>query len=204
MIANGEISHEKTRDDLPLHTSPALELDHPTNDECLEQQKLNGKEWRGALTIEAYLRREAYLGNQDSTRNGGMTYWALVDTNTSPRRVLASCETHKKKAYVWSNGKLKETVVHGIGSVFCPPQFRRRGYAGRMMLELGQALKKWQGGNEEGCAFSILFSDIGKVMFKSQALETVSNTSADVLCKTWMGDTPSCSYIHSSQSDCFK
>jgi hypothetical protein len=57
------------------------------------------------------------------------------------------------------------SVVHGIGSVFCPVEFRGRGYAGRMMELLGEKLRYWQSNN--GCPFSILFSDIGKVRLRS-------------------------------------
>jgi predicted GNAT family acetyltransferase len=76
------------------------------------------------------------------------------------RRVLAGCETYRKKALVAARGEVKEVVAHAVGSVFCPEQFRGRGYGARMMQEVGKVLESWQA---EHCLFSVLFSDIGKV-----------------------------------------
>jgi len=168
-MANG---HSKTKGsngangttmDLPDRNSPTLALLHPTEEEKLAIWKKNGIQWRGALSMEAYLRREAYLASQEFTKNGGITYWILVDTATKDRVILSACESIRKRALVARNGKNEEAVTHGIGSVFCPPECRRRGYAGMMMKMLGEELKTWQATSEEGCAFSILYSDIGKV-----------------------------------------
>ncbi|KAI9774283.1 MAG: hypothetical protein M1840_004177 [Geoglossum simile] len=102
-----------------------------------------------------------------------MTHWVLVDTPHLPggeRRVLASCETIRKRAlvaYQTTEGvKVEEAVSHGIGSVFCPKEYRGRGYAGRMMRELSKLLRDWQveGAAKRGmCLFTVLYSDIGKV-----------------------------------------
>jgi hypothetical protein len=160
---NGSNGVNGTTLDLPDKRSPTLALLHPTEKEKLAIWTKNGAEWRGALSMEAYLRREKHLGNQEFTKNGGITFWILVDTAAKNRVVLSACETYRKKALVARNGKIEEAVTHGIGSVFCPPECRRRGYAGVMMKMLGQALKTWQATGEAGCAFSILYSDIGKV-----------------------------------------
>lgn len=158
--------------ELPLGDSPTLALVHPTEEEKLIQFNLNGAEWRGALSIPAYLRREELLSQQALTRDGGITYWILVDTSldanplnpTSGTRLpLASCETYKKKALVWQNGKLQESVCHGIGSVFCAQHLRKRGYAQRMMRELAKALRTHQTSEGKESLFSVLYSDIGKV-----------------------------------------
>lgn len=152
--------------------SPTLALVHPTEQEKLIQFKLNGAEWRGALSLEAYLRREEVLSKQALTKDDGISYWILVDTSlpnnpldpdSGTRLPLASCESYRKKALVWQNGKLQEVITHGIGSVFCAKHLRKRGYAQRMMTELGKALKTYQTTDERDCLFSILFSDIGKV-----------------------------------------
>lgn len=157
--------------DLPHGSSPHLALVHPTQEELLIQFNLNGAEWRGALSQEAYLRREHVLSQQDQTKDGGISYWILVDKTakqnpldptSSARLPLASCETYRKKALVWQDGKLQETICHGIGSVFCAPHLRGRKYAQRMMQELGEALKTYQT-DKLDCMFSVLFSDIGKV-----------------------------------------
>lgn len=102
------------------------------------------------------------------SRDGGITHWILVDQNSVPdlRPILGSLETIRKRALVARNGQVKEVITHGIGSVFCNPEYRGKGYASRMLNELGPALNNWQtdkkvAGREE-CAFSILYSDIGK------------------------------------------
>jgi hypothetical protein len=157
--------------ELPEGNSPTLALVHPTEEEQLIQSKLNGAEWRGALSASAYLRREITLSQQALTKEGGITYWILVDTalannplepNSGTRLPLASCETYRKKALVWRDGKPHEVVSHGVGSVFCGQHLRGRGYAQRMMRELGRALQTHQTDDKE-CLFTILYSDIGKV-----------------------------------------
>jgi GNAT superfamily N-acetyltransferase len=147
---------------LPDGKSETLALVHPTEEEKLKQFKSNGVFWRGALSMEAYLRREEFLANQEWTKDGGITYWALVDTAAKERLVLSGCESFRKRALLSIDGKVEDVLCHGIGSVFCPPELRRRGYAARMMKELGEKLKTWQG-DEKGSLFSILYSDIGKV-----------------------------------------
>ncbi|KAJ4986686.1 lysine acetyltransferase [Stagonosporopsis vannaccii] len=158
---------------LPKGDSPTLALVHPTEEEQLIQSKLNGAEWRGALSPAAYLRRETTLSQQALTKDGGITYWILVDAalennpldpDSGTRLPLASCETYRKKALVWRDGKLQEVVSHGIGSVFCGQHLRKRGYAQRMMMELGKTLRTHQT-DEQECLFTILYSDIGKKFY---------------------------------------
>lgn len=148
--------------DLPPSDSPALKLVQPTEEEKVAQATSNSSSWRGALPVETYLRREAVLEKTPFTQDGGMTFWVLIDKEGKDRKVLAGCETTRKKALVWRNGKLEDVLCHGIASVWCPPDKRKRGYAGRMMKELGQALGGWQG-EEKEVLFTVLFSDIGKV-----------------------------------------
>ncbi|CBX92749.1 hypothetical protein IAQ61_005886 [Plenodomus lingam] len=154
--------------------SPTLALVHPTEEEKLYQFKLNSAEWRGALSPEAYLRREEVLSHQALTKDGGISYWILVDTSlpnnplepdSGMRLPLASCESFRKKALVWQNGELQEVITHCIGSVFCAHHLRKRGYAQRMMQEMGEILKTYQTTQENDCLFSILFSDIGKQFY---------------------------------------
>lgn len=158
--------------DLPRGDSPTLQLVHPTQEEKLIQFNLNGAEWRGALSLPAYLRREETLSQQELTRNGGISYWILVDTAlkgnpldpaSGTRLPLASCETYRKRALVWQDGKVHETISHAIGSVYCAPHLRKRGYAQRMMQELGKVLRTHQMEQQSENLFSVLYSDIGKV-----------------------------------------
>lgn len=154
---------------LPPSDSPTLALVHPTPDEKLATFKINGASWKGSLSLDAYLRREDYLSNQALTRNGGITFWILVDTahTSTPRIILASCESLRKRALVRrQDGQVEEVVAHGIASVFCNPAFRGKGYAGRMIKELGKALDTWQQEDGRVADFTVLFSDIGRVRFK--------------------------------------
>lgn len=176
--------------DLPRGDSKTLQLVHPTEEEKAIQFKLNGAEWRGALSLPTYLRREEALSSQALTCNGGITYWILIDTaldgnpldpSSGTRLPLASCETYRKKALVWRDGKLEETVCHGIGSVFCAPHLRRRGYAQRMMQELGKALRTHQMLEENENLFSVLYSDIGKVSSGCIGITMNSLTDVEIL-----------------------
>lgn len=173
---------------LPKSTSPTLALVHPTEEEKLVQFKLNGVEWRGALSLEAYLRREDLLSSQALTRDSGITYWILVDTanpnaldpDSKMRLPLASCETYRKRALVWRDGKVQETVAHGIGSVFCAPHLRKKGYAARMMRELGRALRTYQTGEDKECIFTVLFSDIGKCFYAEHGWEPFNSSHISI------------------------
>lgn len=171
--------------ELPHSTSPTLALVHPTEEEKLIQFKQNGAEWKGALSLPAYLRREEVLSSQTLTRDGGLTYWILVDTaakgnaldpSSSARLPLASCETLRKRALVWQDGRLKEVICHGVGSVFCAPQLRGRRYAQRMFEELGKVLKTHQVTAERESLFSVLFSDIGKRFYANHGWEPFSSS----------------------------
>ncbi|KAF2204862.1 hypothetical protein GQ43DRAFT_437555 [Delitschia confertaspora ATCC 74209] len=178
---------------LPDGKSPTLALVHPTEEEKLHQFKLNGVQWRGALSEEAYLRREEVLSSQALTRDGGITYWILIDTamkenpldpTSSIRLPLASCETYRKKALVWQNGKVTESICHGIGSVFCNKQLRRRGYAQRMLQQLGKALETHQATEKMPCLFSVLFSDIGKEFYTQFGWEPFNSSHISVPART--------------------
>jgi hypothetical protein len=148
---------------LPESKSSDLELVQPTTQEIQRQTELNSDEWKGALSLDAYLRREEHLGRQDLVHDGGLTPWALVTKGGDSRLVLSSCETIRKKALVAHDGQVKEVICHGVASVFCPPEYRGRGYAGRMIKDLGQELQTWQTDDSHDCLFSVLYSDIGKV-----------------------------------------
>jgi hypothetical protein len=166
---------------LPDSNSLTLTLDHPTEEERVRLWTRNSIMWKGALSQEAYLRREKHLSSQEFTKDGGITWWVLVDTAAEKRIVLSACESFRKKALVFRDGKTEEVITHGIGSVFCPPECRKRGYAQRMMKLLGNKLKTWQTSSEQKCVFSILYSDIGKVVSPSlsnlKLMLTISSNS---------------------------
>lgn len=151
---------------LPHRDSPELHLVLATAEEQLAQLHVNSEEWRGTLSVPAYFRREEHLLQQALTRDGGLTSWVLVHqpngSSEKDRKVLCGCESISKRALVASDGEVEDVVAHGVASVFCPPEYRGKGYAGRMMAELGERLKGWQAQGQSNL-FSILYSDIGKV-----------------------------------------
>ncbi|KAK4126529.1 hypothetical protein N657DRAFT_569372 [Parathielavia appendiculata] len=163
-------------DSLPDASSPQLILTHPTPAERTHTWKMTYPMWGGALTEHDYLAREAYLTTVPLARDGGITHWILTVADAAPDRrpILSSCESLRKRAVVCrgggdGDGKVKEGVAHGIASVFTEPRFRGRGYASRMMREVGERLRGWQaggGGNGDGRSlFSVLYSDIGKTFY---------------------------------------
>lgn len=164
--------------EFPPSSSPSLALVHPTQAEKLRIWHLNGKSWAGQLSMQAYLRREEHLANQPCTRDGGITYWILVDATQDPnqRDILSSCESLRKRALVaraekYGSGAVEEVVSHGIGSVFCDPRFRGRGYARRMIEELAKKLDTWQQPDGKRADFTVLYSDIGKQFYSKSGWE---------------------------------
>ena len=150
---------------LPSSDSPNLALLHPTQQEKVETWKLNGSSWRGTMPLSIYLQRETHLESQALTKDGGITFWILVDSTlpVNERPILGSCESFRKRALVARAGRIEDVVTHGIGSVFCNPRYRRRGYAQRMMEELGDKLDTWNQEDGKRTDFTVLYSDIGKV-----------------------------------------
>jgi GNAT superfamily N-acetyltransferase len=152
----------------PDAKSDSLYLTHPTPEEKIATWTLNSVNWGTALSESDYLEREAYLTTVPLARHGGVTHWILVDRNLPPneRPILASCESLRKPVLVSRNGVITEGITHGIGSVFSQPKYRGKGYASRMLRELGPILKEWQVDQnipgKRSCPFSILYSDIGK------------------------------------------
>ncbi|KAM0716060.1 hypothetical protein Q7P37_008574 [Cladosporium fusiforme] len=156
---------------LPSRDSPELHLVLATAEEQVAQLHANSEEWQGALSLSDYFRREEHLMAQALTKDGGLTSWVLVHqpagTSENDRKVLCGCESIKKRAFFAAGGKVEDVVAHGVASVFCPPQYRGQGYAGRMMTELGEQLKRWQMEREPNL-LSILYSDIGKDFYAAR------------------------------------
>lgn len=154
------------QDSLPLGNDSSLVLVPATQDEHVQTQVLNADEWSGFLDLSKYLDRETYLLTADLTSHGKLTAWLLTVPNIpansdGTRPILAACETILKEAYIAKNGKLEQVLSHGICSVFCRPEYRGKGYAGRMITELGKKLETWQQVDGTRGCFSTLYSDIG-------------------------------------------
>ncbi|KAJ5690527.1 hypothetical protein N7462_004919 [Penicillium macrosclerotiorum] len=153
---------------LPAGDSPDLILVPATPEERLATIRLNSIAWQGPLSLNEYIARENHLYDQRLTRDG-LTCWVLVD-GTEPageRTILSSCESYQKKALLAHGGRVEDVATHGVGSVYCRPEFRGKGYAKRMLEELSRQLDTWRMEKEpRGRAlFTVLFSDIGKSFY---------------------------------------
>ncbi|OCT44544.1 hypothetical protein CLCR_05970 [Cladophialophora carrionii] len=157
-------------DSLPSAQSTALKLEPATLLEYVQTTYLNADEWKGPLTIEQYLQREDILQAVDLTKDARITGWILTSDslprNTDGSRpILASCESIPIHAYVARDGVVEKVQAHGVASVYNRPEHRGKGYASRMMAELGKRLETWQSPNGRTNRFSVLFSDIGQTFY---------------------------------------
>ncbi|CAK7245378.1 MAG: hypothetical protein STHCBS139747_006958 [Sporothrix thermara] len=136
-------------DSLPSAASPSLILAIPTAEERKKVWELTHPMWGNALVMDDYLQREAYLTTVPLAMNSGITHWILTDGTLPPnqRPILSSCETlrkHAMAAAASTTPTVVDGVAHGIASVFTDPVYRGKGYAGRMLTELGPQLERWQ------------------------------------------------------------
>jgi GNAT superfamily N-acetyltransferase len=167
--------------ELPASSSSSILLVPATLLERYQCWHINSHSWRGPLSATQYVSREAFLERQLLTQEGNITYWVLTDTclphgKDGARPILASCETLRKEGYLASHGRLEKVVTHGIGSVFCRPEYRGRGYASRMMTELENRLETWQQPKGSGASFSMLWSDIGPSFYASHGWKAMPST----------------------------
>ncbi|KIW34035.1 uncharacterized protein PV07_00837 [Cladophialophora immunda] len=154
----------------PPAQSPDLILVAATPLEYVQTAYLNAEEWQGPLTLDQYLEREVILQAVDLTRDGRITGWILTSDALPPnpdgsRPILACCESLLVQAYVAKDGVVDRTQAHGIASVYTRPEYRGKGYAGRMMAELGSRLESWQTAPGATNLFSVLYSDIGQKFY---------------------------------------
>ncbi|KAJ5874053.1 uncharacterized protein N7529_002483 [Penicillium soppii] len=153
---------------LPAGESPDLILVPATASERIASIKLNSVAWKGPLDVETYIAREDHLLRQRLTRDG-LTCWILVDRNEPEdnRTILSSCESYRKTALLAHDGQIEKVATHGVGSVYCRPEFRGKGYAKRMLEELSTKLETWGMEKEQRrtSLFTVLFSDIGKKFY---------------------------------------
>lgn len=171
--------------ELPVSSSQSISLVVATLLERVQCWHINAHSWRGPLSIPQYVSREAFLERQLLTGDGKITYWILTDTSLSPGRdgarpILASCETLQKAGYLASDSNIKRLLAHGIGSVFCRHEYRGRGYASRMMRELGKTLETWQQLKGTKSTFSMLWSDIGRSFYAAHGWEPMSSTHISI------------------------
>ncbi|CAK7211280.1 hypothetical protein SBRCBS47491_001069 [Sporothrix bragantina] len=190
----GSTSHD---DNLPSAASPSLILAIPTAEERKKVWELTHPMWGNALVIDDYLHREDYLTTVPLAMNSGITHWILTDGTLPPnqRPILSSCETlrkHAMAAAASTTATVVDGVAHGIASVFTDPIYRGKGYAGRMLTELGPQLERWQvetpnhgkvgvpsnteSDKDSKTLFSVLYSDIGKSYYASKGWPAFPST----------------------------
>ncbi|KAK5078058.1 hypothetical protein LTR51_000244 [Lithohypha guttulata] len=177
---------------LTTEKQPALDLaslppiDSLVLDSCSEIEweqtcRLNAAEWKGFLSYSDYLNRERILANTEITREGGGTAWILTCDKLprapdGSRAILASCETNRKNAYVAKDGKLEKVVAHGIGSVYTRSEYRGKGYAAKMLQEIGRKLNSYQQVKNNRGHFSVLYSDIGPKFYARHGWNPFAST----------------------------
>lgn len=164
---------------LPDVKDPSVVLANPTGDEQRQTWRTTHPSWGPGLTLDQYLDREEYLLTTPLAADGGLTPWILTSdaSSSSPRPVLSSCETIKKRAVVADpSGTLTDVTAHGVASVFTYPEHRSRGYAGKMMALLGEELAREQAATPGAAAFSILFSDIGPKFYANHQWMPIGNS----------------------------
>ena len=152
---------------LPDSESPNLHLAQATADECVKIWANTSASWRDSLTTSVYLQEQLFLTTVPLAKHNGMTTWILVEKNLpqDQRRILCSCESFIKHSLMSdSDGNIEKVIVHGVASVFCPLEYRGRGYAARHMTELAKILYTWQS-DQARVAGSVLYSDIGKSFY---------------------------------------
>lgn len=163
---------------LPHVNDPSVILTTPTADEQRQTWRATHPSWGPGLTLDQYLGREEYLLTTPLAKDGGLTPWVLTDSAApSPRPVLSTCETLKKRAVIAApDGTLTETTAHGVASVFTYPEYRSRGYCGKMMALLGEELARQEAASPGGAGFSVLFSDIGPKFYAKYQWMPIGNT----------------------------
>ncbi|KAF8523624.1 hypothetical protein JB92DRAFT_2806886 [Gautieria morchelliformis] len=131
------------------------------------------------MTEEQFLSREAQLEAFEHASDGKLIHWVLVPRNDlQTLEFKCSCETYRRRALVAKpSTSPTEAIGYGIASVFCPPEYRRKGYASHMMRLLHHVLspldslppfpQEWGAppprypGIGGDARFSVLYSDIG-------------------------------------------
>ncbi|OAA60812.1 Acyl-CoA N-acyltransferase [Cordyceps fumosorosea ARSEF 2679] len=164
---------------LPDANDPSVVLAVASPDEQREACRATHPSWGPGLSLQQYLDREMDLLTTALARDGGLTPWILTDSSDSsaPRRILASCDTIRKRAVVARpDGTLTDVTAYGVASVFTAPPCRSRGYAGRMMALLGEELAR----RDPAAAFSVLWSDIGPTFYAKHQWVPIGNSHLEL------------------------
>lgn len=181
-LVTSELQPALDRSSLPLPDDHLI-LEPANQVEYEQTWRLNADEWRGFLSEPSYLDRELFLANAEICKDGGATAWILTTeagrlplAEDGSRPILASCETNRKNAYVAKDGKLEKVISHGIGSVYTRREYRGKGYAAKMVSELGNKLDNFQQLKNKKGRFSVLYSDIGPKFYAKHGWKPFSST----------------------------
>lgn len=185
---------------LPSSTSPSLIFTKATHDEQVYIWTRHQPSWGPQYTPQAYIDREEHLLTYQLTKNGGITSWILTDPTSTDshgapgdRPILSAVETYRKRAIVRdAHGKARDVTAYGVASVFTFEEFRRQGYAGRMLSLLGDTIAQWQEDKPGSAEFSLLFSDIGKVFYANHQWMPFRSTHLSFPAKPFSTDYDGC------------
>ncbi|OWB60234.1 hypothetical protein B5S31_g809 [[Candida] boidinii] len=149
-------------------------------------QGRNYETWGIGLTNEQYLEREvvSYQGpmckaSRDFLKDReGVLYWVLRDKTIVKKdtddediyNIVCACETLGRKSIVHDpNGNEGKGQIHKdilstvIGSVYTFPEFRKRGYASNMFVQLIKKMEEYlYEANSSDLNFSYLYSEVGE------------------------------------------
>ncbi|KAM7217318.1 hypothetical protein V8F06_007261 [Rhypophila decipiens] len=120
--------------------------------------ELSGGSWAAPMSADHYSSCEAYLSQQDVSKDNGCRYWVL-HLKGYPRQVITSCETTRKPLLISENGVSRAGFAFAIASVFTNPLYRRLGMAALMLRHLQKQM------DAQGSNCSVLYSDIGKMYY---------------------------------------
>ncbi|KAF8513443.1 hypothetical protein BU17DRAFT_53279 [Hysterangium stoloniferum] len=145
--------------------------------QILVSRKRQSLHWARGMTEKEFISRENKLEVLEHSEDGKLRAWALVPRD-DPETIdhPCSCETFRRKVLVSSaSNALEEAVGYGIATVFCGPEYRKRGFTSHMMRllhyilappgSLGVFPEQWgappacEGLGDARC--SVLYSDVG-------------------------------------------
>lgn len=145
-----------------LPNSDSLVFRETTDPEVIKYTHFqNGNNWKGELSLEEYVQREAVLGKSEIGQKGkstetikrfpeghewvGLKYFILenleVNSEKVTDRIVSSCEIlGRLGSCVYPGSKVEPCLVATIGGVYTSPENRGKGYARQMIEALNDHL----------------------------------------------------------------
>lgn len=149
-----------------------LVFQEATHEQKIQSWRNNSDSWAGKMTVDQYIGQQARNGNRTITRNGGIRYWVL--TSADGEEVYCSGETVRKplaalvpsrngSSSASENRQFFRQGSWGVGGVFTPVRYRRRGLTSMLM----RCIREWidsQAATSAMSTFSALWSAVGVCM----------------------------------------